>query len=258
MRGIVACEALYNLVERFCPDAAVRYVPAELHEFPVNVPLEGAIADRVQAAIDELDELDEQSLDAIVVSYATSGPGEWELSASTPLVVSDAADCVSTVLPERENEYGENKAPNTLYLTRGWIDCGVDCYKLYRAYRGDVDALVGDFEEAAARHSDLRYSWYRGDRFERAVDRLAAASEGIADEFFHSVVRYYDRVVLVDTGDLYEFHHDYAGHVRWFVERLRREYGDGGGGGDVEVQLTVTDGQTYRFEALLAGEPSRE
>lgn len=251
MRGIVACEALYHLVERFAPDAEVRYVPAELHEFPVNVPLEAAIADRVQAAIDDLDD---PSLDRLVVSYATNDSVRAGLSAAhAPLVVSEAPDCTSMVLPDRETEYGEDKAPGTLYLTRGWIDCGVDSYKLYAAYRGEVDDLVTAFEEAADRHPDMRHSWRRGERFERAVDRGGPADRGTADAFFGSVVQYYERVALVDTGDLYEFHHEYADRVRGFVERLQRQRGDESG-----VELTHTAGDTARFEALLQGDPISE
>lgn len=244
MRGIVACEALYHLVERFSPDAEVRYIPAELHEFPVNVPLEAAIGDRVQAAIDELDE---PSRDVIVVSYAMTDAGRRQLTAQhVPLVVSEEADCTSTVLPTATGEYGENKETSTLYLTRGWIDCGVDSYKLYRAYRGDLDDLLSEFEAAADRYSDLQYTWHRGERFERAADRQVPASSDPAESFFRSVVAYFDCVALVDTGDLYEVHHEYAERVRRFVEDLRQS-GDSRG----PVELTVVEGQTDRMAELL-------
>ncbi|MFB6361913.1 MAG: DUF1638 domain-containing protein [Halobacteriales archaeon] len=249
MPGIVACEALYNLVDRFAPDAAVRYVPAELHEFPVNVPLPEAIHDRVQAAIEELDT---PEVERIVVSYAL-GDAESELSTRhAALEVSAAADCVSTLLPAGENEFGENKAPATLYLTRGWIDCGVDSYKLYRLYRDDLTELLAQFEAAADRHEDLRYTWHRGERFEQARQRPAPASAGLADDFFRSIVEHYHRVVLVDTGDLYSFHHEYAEAVRDFIVGLRTEQRR------AEVDLTIVDAETEAFEALLAGDRSSE
>lgn len=245
MPGVVACEALYNLVERVDLGGPVRYVPAELHEFPVNVPLTDAIHTRIQAAIDELDT---PSRDTIVVSYALGDAATPLSTTHASLVVSPAPDCISTVLPEGTDTFGENKAPGTLYLTRGWIDCGVDSYKLYRAYREDLDGLLEAFATATARHADLRYTWHQGERFERALDRSAPASADLADDFFRSVVEHYDRVVLVDTGDLYEFHHDYAEQCRRFVERLKQDSDRGG-----DVSLAVVDGETEPFRALLEG-----
>lgn len=244
MPGVVACEALYNLVERRDPDGPVRYVPAELHEFPVNVPLSGAIVTSVQAAIDELDTPDR---DTIVVSYALDGD-EDRLSATHASLVVNDVDCVSTVLTDAVDAYGENKAPGTLYLTRGWIDCGVDSYKLYRAYRGDLDGLLEAFEAAADDHADMRWTWHRGERFERALDRPAPASADLADGFFRSIVQHYDRLALVDTGDLYGFHHEYAEQVRRFIERLKPSAGRDGA-----VSLDVIDGETASFRRLLDG-----
>jgi len=245
MRGVVACEALYPLVERFAPDAPVRYIPAELHEFPVNVPVDAAIGDRVQAAVDDLDD---PGLEAIVLSYAASGDGLIGIATEhVPLLVSRAADCTSTVLPGDENEYGENKASGTLYLTRGWMDCGVDSYKLYTAYRGDTDELIDRFEAARYDHPSLRVTWPDGDRFHRAQQSHPTSSESL-DRFFHSVVQYYDRVTVVDTGDLFPVHHDYAEAVRTFIERLRREFGTG-----ERVDLSIVEGRTDRIETVLTG-----
>lgn len=243
MPGIVACEALYNLVERFAPDAPVRYVPAELHEFPVNVPLEEEIGRRVQAAIDELDG---PGVETVVVSYAMADATREGLTTEhAALRVAADADCVSTVLPDRDGAYGENKAPHTWYLTRGWIDCGVDGYKLYRAYRGDLEALLGTFETAAADHPDLRVGWPDGDRFARAVDRPTPVPDQRLDAFFGEIVGYYDRIVLVDTGDLLPIHHEYAERVREFVAGQRAPEAEA-------VELAVTDAHTDRFEALLS------
>jgi hypothetical protein len=245
MRGVVACEALYPLVERFAPQAPVRYLPAELHEFPVNVPVDTAIGDRVQSAVDDLDH---PALEAIAVSYATSGAGLSGISSQhVPLLVSKADDCTATVLPHDERDAGENKAAGTFYLTRGWIDCGVDSYKLYKAYRGEIGDLVDRFEAAREADPALRVSWPDGDRFHRAR-QITPGSTGTLDRFFHSVVQYYDRVTIVDTGDLHPIHHDYAEAVRSFIERLRNEFGSG-----ERVELSSIDGRTDRIEALLNG-----
>lgn len=250
MPGIVACEALYNLVERYAPDATVRYLPAELHEFPVNVPLEDAIVDRVRGAIEDLDAL---GLDRIVVSYALEDGADRLSATHASLVVSDATDCISTVLPETTRSYGENKVRGTLYLTRGWVDCGVDSYKLYRTYRDELDGLLAEFEAASDRHPNLRYTWHQGDRFERARSRPSAASPDLAEEFFRSIVEHYDRVALVDTGDLYDLHYEYARQTRDFIERLSTS-----DTADAEVALTTIDGDVDAFRTLLQGTRSVE
>lgn len=247
MRGIVACEALYPLVERFAGDDPVRYIPAELHEFPINVPLDTDIGDRVQAAVDELDG---SGVDTIAVSYARAGGGLVGVrSRETPLLVSRRADCTSMVLPDSRNAYGENKATRTLYLTRGWIDCGVDSYKLYKAYRGELDEIRKRFETAKRDHPSLRVTWSEGERFSRAASRSRSPSTDTIDRFFHSIVRYYDTVALVDTGDFLDLHHEYAKAVTAFIERLRREYGSAS-----QVGLQTVEGVTERFQQLVAGD----
>lgn len=244
MQGVVACEALYNLIERLAPAATIRYIPAELHEFPINVPLESDIHDRVQDAVSELVEA---GCEPIVVSYAMDQETRTSLrSMDAEVVVSDEADCISTVLPQDYAQSGEKKAPRSLYLTRGWIDCGVDGYKLYRAYRDDLDDLLESFEEAAARHDDLRVSWHTGDRFNRAHTEQRGVSRELIDGFFYEIVKYYDRVVLVDTGDLYEFHHSYAEAVRAFISGLRQDQGDG-----EPITLTTIEAELSGIRSLL-------
>lgn len=246
MRGIVACEALYNLVERFAPQARVRFIPAELHEFPVNVPLHDEVTERIQAAIDDLEGI---GCDPIVVSYSMNEATREVLdSTDAELVISDETDCISTVLPDERNKYDERKAPGTLYLTRGWIDCGVDGYKLFRAYRDDLDSLIERFDAAEDRHDDLLITWHRGDRFTSATDTQPVSDE-LLDGFFHEIVQHYDRVALVDTDDLYEIHHEYAALVQQFVSQIKQTQNH-----DSETSLIYIDGDLSRFDSLVAGE----
>jgi hypothetical protein len=243
--GVVACEALYSEVERICPDARIKYVPQGLHEFPTNVPLTADIEERLRTAIDRLDSPD---LDRIVVVYANHGGDVGDpRPVRTPVLLSRPEDCVSLFLPGSDaTETGERKEFGTYYLTRGVIDCGVDSYKLYAAYRGRTDELVAEFEEARKSHPDLRVTWADGERFDAAVDRQRSLSEETVGRFFHEILQYYERVKLVDTGGLYEHHHEYAETFRAFVERLSADHGDGHG-----VELSVTDGDVSRLEGLL-------
>jgi hypothetical protein len=259
MLGVVACETLYSelnaLAAELDLDLDVRYVPQELHEFPVNVPQETAIADAVQSRIDDLDR---PELDRIVVSYATSGGGIRGLvSEHAPLVVSTADDCISSFIYRTEDwSMGEPKEFGTYYLSRGWIDCGVDSYKLSKAYEGTDDELVARFEAAAADHPDMRVTWADGDLFATALEQRDLEGEQ-AGRFFHKVLEYFRRVKLVDNDNLYDFHHEYAESFRAFVERLSAEHGDGH-----DVSLEVIDGDLHLLRSLLTtpldGDPDSE
>lgn len=249
MMGVVACEALYNEVERLRPNAAVRYVPQELHEFPVNVPHEPNVEERLQAAIDDLDH--DADLDRIVVLYANSSGNISGLSSThAPILVAEIDDCVSAVLDRPTSQTtGESKATGTYYLTRGTIDCGVDGYKLHEAYRGEIDDLVARFEQASEAHSDLRVTWADGDLFTSVVDRSRERPPDFVGAVFHEILGDFERVELVDTGGLYDIHREYAESFRAFVDRLSAEYGNGH-----DVDLAVVDGEPTLLERALSRE----
>jgi hypothetical protein len=246
--GVVACETLYPEIEAVRPSADRRYVPQEYHEFPASVPLDAEIADRVRGAVADLDRPERER---IAVSYATAGDGlRGVMTTHASLVVSRAADCVSTFTRGVEPEWmGESKASATYYLTRGWIDCGVDSYKLYRAYRGEESDLLTLFEGAG---EDRRVTWADGDRYRRVVDRGRSMTDESIGRVFHDLVRYFERVVLIDTGHLDAFDHEYAETFRSFVERLKREHGDGG-----SVELSVLDGDLTTLRVVLGDDPGR-
>lgn len=246
--GLVACETLYPEIEAIRPDADVRYVPQEYHEFPVSDPLDAEISARVQAAVDDLDGPDR---DRIVVIYATTSDGLRGVeSTHAPLVVSRAGDCISIFTRDGDPaSTGDPKAAGTYYLTRGWVDCAVDSYKLYMAYRGDEADLLDRFERAAG---DRRVTWADGDRYRQAVEQGQSMSGEVVGRFFHEVVQYYDRVELLDTGHLRDFDREYAERFRSFVQSLRTEHGDGG-----FVDLAVTDGNLSVLRALLGDDPQQ-
>lgn len=271
--GVVACSTLYPEVQARRPEADVRYVPQEYHEFPVSDPLDDEIRGRVGAAVDDLDTPDRNR---IVLLYATTSDGLVGVRTEhATLVVSTAGDCITTFLgggdapaPDDDDapapgdghapspDDGDAPAPNdgdaktfgTYYLTRGWVDAAVDAYKLYRAYRGEERDLVDWFERAGG---DRWVTWADGERYRQAVEQGREMDAGTVDRFFHEVVQYYDRVVLLDTGHLHEFDREYADRFRGFVEDLRGEHGDGG-----SVALEVVDADPTVLEELLGDEPA--
>jgi len=239
--GIVACETLYPALESIVADPEVRYVPQEFHEFPIGVPVDDEAADRIQTHVDALDGPER---DRIVVLYATTGDGlEGVSSTHAPLVVWRVDDCISVFTRRTvSTTTGEAKERGTYYLTRGWIDCSVDCYKLYKAYLGEERDLLAAFPD-----DDRRVTWNEGERYRRAVERGRSVSERTVGRFFHQVVGHYERVVLVDTGHLREFDHDYAERFRSFVERTNAEHGDG-----ESVTLSVVEGDRSLLATLLS------
>lgn len=259
MIGVVACQALYHEVEVRRPEATVRYVPQELHEFPMNVPREVDVQKRLQAAIDDLERRNDDvagpvqhaNLDRIVVLYANSSADVSGLrSTHAPVVVAGFDDCVSAVLDRTvSTSTGEAKEADTYYLTRGSIDCGVDGYKLHEAYRGDLDGLVARFEAARESHPDLRVTWPDGDLFSTVVERGLELSPELVGDVSHEILGNFERVELVDTGDLYDVHREYAKSFQAFVERLAAEHGDGH-----DVDLAVVQGDTALLERALSEE----
>jgi len=251
MLGVVACGALYRDVESLLApldtEADVRYVPQELHEFPVNVAVERDIAAAVQSRIDALDR---PETDRIVLTYARSGGVAGVAAESTPLVVSTADDCIATFVHSVEPwAMGEPKEFGTYYLSAGLIDRGVDSYKLYSGFVGEDDALLARFERAVADDPAMCVDWHDGDVFARALETRALDAEQ-AGRFFHQVLRYYERVKLIDTGHLRPFHREYAESFRAFVADLSAEHGDGH-----DVTLTTIDGDLSLLRTLLTTRP---
>lgn len=249
MIGVVACEALYNEVARLRPNAAVRYVPQELHEFPVNVPHETDVQGRLQAAIDGLEGGEKSELDRIVVLYANSSADVAALqSTRVPLVAAGIEDCVSALLDRSVSPTtGEAKARGVYYLTRGTIDCGIDGYKLHEAYRGELDPLLARFEAARESHPDLRVAWPDGELFRTVAERGRELSLELLGDVFYDLLGGFERVELVDTGDLYDIHREYAESFRSFIEQLSDAHGDGH-----EVEIALVDGDAGHLERALS------
>ena len=247
MNGIIACETLYQEIEARVEDAAVRYVPHDLHEFPVNLGDER----KIRAALErEIEALDREDVSSVVVLYTGTADLDGYETEHAPLVISTADDCISTFRYRADtSETGEVKAPGVYYLSRGLIDRAVDSFKLYSAYRGETDALLSRFEAAAADHPDMRVDWNEGELFERAVDRWSGMSEAAVDRFFYELLGYYETVELLDNGNLYDVHRWYGSAFRDFLEDLGRANGE-----SVDVTFRVADGDTGLLDSLVSGE----
>jgi hypothetical protein len=242
MNGIVACETLYPELPGIDPDAATAYVPQWYHEYPIHAPESERAHELLQAAIDDLEA---QGVDQVIVIYHDPAALEGLQTESVPLHVYRGRDCIELHLTDGPSgPGGERKQGATYYLTRGWIDVAVDSYKVYNAYAGTLDELVAQFEDAERENPDMRVSWPEAEKIQQA----AARSETMATDpakLLRKVIDSYRNVVLVDTGLLHPFHHEYAADFQTFLANLGPEPEPR------EVSLTVASGTTEHLEAIL-------
>lgn len=262
MDGIVACETLYTELPAVAPDAEIRYVPQWYHEFPIHTPESEKAHEALQEGIDALEAA---GVDRVFVVYHDPDALVGLETDTVPLLVYRGLDCIDLQLNgEPTGPGGERKAGATYYLTRGWIDVAVDSYKVYRAYAGELEDLVADFEAARAEIPGMRVSWPESEKVQQAQARSGSMrTDPVA--LLRTVIDSYRHVALIDTGHLEPFHHEYAEWVREFFAETVPE--DGPRAVDLEVLpgtlehlLEIVDTPTAVPEvlALEPGEPAPE
>lgn len=248
MLGVVACETFYHELARAAGDAVVEYVPQWLHEFPIHQPESAQIHQSLQ---EKVNELESEGVDEILILYHDPEGVEGIEAASVPLHVYRGGDCIDVFLPDQaRNRFESRKSAHAYYLTRGWIDVGLDCYKLFRAYSGELESLIDTFHEARERHPDLRVSWPESDRLRQAVGRRAGMRTNPTN-LMQRVAEWFQRVVLVDTDNLYPVHHDYARSFRSFLIELQSNNANR----SVEP-LAVIEGNRDVLDSVLADPPT--
>ena len=241
MLGVVACETYYPEFDAAPVELRVEYVPQWYHEYPIHPPDSATIHRELQEGIDELES---QEVRAILVIYDDLRGVQDLKTQDVPLYVFRGGDCVDLLLPDQSRDrYGEAKTTHTYYLTRGWIDAGLDFYKVYKAYAGELDELIAIFEAAKRDHADLRVTWPESRRIQQARERSEHMQTDPA-ALLGKIVGGYHQVLLIDTGLLYPFHHDYATAFRSFIASFDK-------GKATDVSLTVVEGTSERFRTLI-------
>lgn len=214
MHGIVACETLYDELRRRAPNASIEFVPQWYHEYPIHAPESERIHELVQ---EKIHALEDEGVDEILVLYHDPAGVAGVSTSDVPLFVYRGGDCIELFLTDSpRGRHGERKSAGTYYLTRGWIDVGLDCFKVYSAYAGKIDTLVRRFEEAQKKHRDMWVTWAQSERITDAAkrgERMRTPPEALVRD----VVSCYHHVVLLDTGNLHPFHREYAESFRQFV-----------------------------------------
>lgn len=124
--AVVACQVLRDLIEdRLDPSIQAIYLDYGLHRYPQKM---------VPAIEDALKTLPEPSL--VLMGYGLCGNGLAGLRAGPhTLVVPRSADCISIILGSYESYMHEvAREPGTIYLSKGWIECGSEPLKEYQDY----------------------------------------------------------------------------------------------------------------------------
>lgn len=247
MNGIVACETFYPELGRIDPDAEVRYIPQWYHEFPIHTPESERAHELLQKSIDELEEL---GVNRVTVLYSDPAALAGLSTKKVPLHVYRGGDCIEIYLDgEPTGPSGERKDGGTYYLTRGWIDVGVDSYKVYHAYAGQFEELKERFAQAERADPDMRVSWPKSKKIARAAKRSDSMRTDPAS-LLRTVIDVYRQVVLIDTGQLQPFHHEYAESFQSFLAEIIPE------DGPRDVSLTVADGQLETLRSVLTAPES--
>ncbi|MDZ7849525.1 MAG: DUF1638 domain-containing protein [Halodesulfurarchaeum sp.] len=247
MNGIVACETFYPHLGRIDPDAEVRYIPQWYHEFPIHTPESERAHELLQ---DRIDELEGEGVDRVTVLYSDSAALEGLVTETVPLHVYRGGDCIEIFLfGEPRGPGEERKDGGTYYLTRGWIDVGVDSYKVYHAYAGKLDELRERFDQAERADPEMRVSWPESQKISQAATRSESMRTDPA-AILRTVIDAYRHVVLIDNGELQPFHHEYAESFRTFLAETIPE------DGPRDTDLTVVDGQLETLRTVLTSPDS--
>lgn len=243
MLGVVACETLYPEFDRVSEQVTVEYVPQWYHEFPIHAPESERIRVHLQKGIERLEN---RGVDEILILYHDPEGVTGLRTAETPLHVFEGGDCIELFLDDSpKGRFGERKALATYYLSRGWIDVGIDCYKVYKAYAGEIDEVIDRYESAQSKYPDMRVTWPESERIVDATARsktMRVAPESLLED----IVSCYHRVLLIDTGTLTPFHHEYAETFREFVSDVGAVDGE-----RKNVFLRVIEGNASAFNQLL-------
>lgn len=242
MHGVVGCETLYPELPRLVQDGVIRYVPQWYHEFPIHAPDSETSHALLQARIEEVES---REVDDVVVIYGDPGALTGLRTRSVPLHVARGADCIGLHLDTEPNgQEEESRDRATYYLTRGWIDVGIDCFKVHEAYAGRLEALLERFERAKRTNPGMRVSWPESEHIQQAASRSSSLRTDPGD-ILRPVIGGYEHVVLVDTGRLNPFHHAYAESFRGFLDEVGSE------DPHREVSLTVTERTLDRLHSIV-------
>lgn len=217
--ALLSCQVFYKELGQLAQnrELVVEFLPQGLHDLP-----RGQMQEEIQKRIDVLEE--EGLYDTIFLGFGFCGGGvEGLYTRRANLILPLVHDCISLLLGRRDLE--EMKTQRTFFLSRGWIDCGGDCYKEYQAMTGNLDQLMARFKEYQKEEGAL-VDWFNKGRYQKKNRRLFHRE--MAEYVSYECMKNYKEIALIDTGYLTPFHHQYTQEVVAFVDSLLQKYGEEG------------------------------
>ncbi len=170
------------------------FLEQHLHDTPDKMKA------RLQEEIDKIDD----SYGRIILGYGLCSNGVVGLKSDKhEIVIPKVDDCISLFLGSKEKYMEEfKKDPATYYLCRGWIEYGSDPYRGY---------LVNTKQE-----DKIPEGWIRNkERYGRKI-----MDEETSKFLISQMMRNYNRIVLIDNGDLEEVHEKYARDMVDFLREI--------------------------------------
>ena len=127
MNKIIACSTIRPEIEALNPVYEAKFMEYGLHRQPKRLRSE------LQEAIDEQEEA---GADRIGLGYGLCSHGTAGLNAErATLIIPRVHDCISMLMGSAQKYQQEfEKAPGTIYLSRGWIDFGGDPLSVFDEY----------------------------------------------------------------------------------------------------------------------------
>lgn len=123
---IIACKVIENeLMTLLSENQEALFLEYALHRTPHR------LQEELQKTIDA-----QSDCDTILLCYGLCSNGTCGLSSKDKkLVIPRVHDCISLLLGSRERYSEEfDRHPGTIYLSKGWIDCGADPYSSLKEY----------------------------------------------------------------------------------------------------------------------------
>lgn len=237
--GIVSCQVFYQEILSIAQtekiEVEVEFLPQGLHDYPNR----SKMGEEIQRGIDMLEERGD--FDYLLLGYGFCGGGvEGIKSKSGTLLLPLVHDCIPLLLGERDLEGVDTS--RTYFLSRGWIDCGGDCYKEHRFMIGEIERMKENFSAYAQKEGAL-VDWFTKERYMKRDG--VVFKEEMATYVSFECMKNYHTIALIDNGFLTPFHYKYAREMHQFVDGIVRKYGDHG------VDFKVMKGDTSLLKDLF-------
>ncbi len=220
-KAVIACQVLYSEIMELANnrDIDVELLPQGLHNYVDSEKMKAEI----QAKIDDLEA--KKDYDYIILAYGYCSGGVEGLKAKNAgLVIGLVHDCIP-LLSGKIDPKGSIDDGATYYLSRGWIDCGGDSYKEFLFLTDQMDHWLEKFAKYQKENSEVAVLWPEKDQYQISQRKYTLE---VAEYITFELLKNYHSITLIDNGNLYPIHREYAQEMHGFInDLLKRQQGKG-------------------------------